>query len=202
VWSRSTARAACAIVLEPEVPLVDALQMSPLLMVALGDCLGTLAPPQVAVGYRWPTTMLINGTRAGCVHIAAPHVAAHEVPPWLVVGADLALAAPRTRQNWSQTSLAEEAGPGITRSEVLHTLAAHFLAWLNTWTERGFAPLAAHWMLRAEGRERPVRFAVQGRSIEGRVVGLAENGDLLLADLQGGGHRLAFIDHVAWHEAA
>jgi biotin-(acetyl-CoA carboxylase) ligase len=203
VWSRAMARAACAIVLEPEVPLVDTLQMAPLLMVALGDCLGSLAPPQVAVGYRWPGGMLLNGTCAGSVRIAAPRVAPGEVPPWLVVGAELALAAPRGgRRDWSQTSLAEEAGPGITRSDVLRALTAHFLAWLNTWQERGFPPIAAHWLLRAEGREHPVTLASRGSRIEGKVIGLEENGNLLLRDGWGTAHSLPFADHVAWHAPA
>src|SRR5439155_633838 len=51
VWSRNTGRAEFAVVLEPEVGLERALQMGPLLMVALGDCLGSLCPPPVAIAY-------------------------------------------------------------------------------------------------------------------------------------------------------
>jgi BirA family transcriptional regulator, biotin operon repressor / biotin---[acetyl-CoA-carboxylase] ligase len=201
VWSRSTTRAACAIVLEPEVSLATALQMAPLLMVALGDCLGTLCPPQVAVEYRWPRGILLNGTSLGEVRIAAPRVPASEVPNWLVVGAEIAIAAPPgERRDWSTTSLAEEAGGGITRSDVLRSLAAHFLTWLNTWQERGFPPVHAHWLLRAEGRLRPVRMADRGGDLEGQVIGLSDNGDLRLRDGLGKVHGLAFIDHVELHD--
>ena len=152
VWSRNTARAEFAVVLEPEVALERALQMGPLLMVALGDCLGSLCPPKVAVQYRWPRGILLNGAMAGEVRIAAPSAPAAEVPAWLVVGAELDIAAPREdRQEWSKTSLSEEAGPDITRTDILQSLAAHFLTRLHTWQEEGFRPVHDQWLFRAEG---------------------------------------------------
>ena len=100
------------IVLEPEVALERALQMGPLMLVALGDSLGSLCPPKVAVQYRWPGGLLLNGSVAGNVRLAAARVPADTVPAWMVVGADLDIAAPRQdRQDFSATSLDEEAGP-------------------------------------------------------------------------------------------
>src|SRR5437660_1044252 len=80
VWSRNTGRAQVAIVLEPEVALARALQMGPLLMVALGDSLGSLCPPKLAVQYRWPRGILLNGVIAGQVRLAAPRVPSDTIP--------------------------------------------------------------------------------------------------------------------------
>jgi biotin-(acetyl-CoA carboxylase) ligase len=196
VWSRNASRAQMAVVLEPEVALERALQMGPLLMVALGDCLGSLAPPKVAIHYRWPGTILLNGSIAGEVRVAAPRVGADAVPDWLVVGADLDIAGPRgDRQDWSRTSLAEEAGPGITRTDVLQSLAAHCLTWLNTWQEEGFRPVHDQWLFRAEGREAPVRIEHDGKSVEGEVLGLDEGANLLVKTADGV-RSLAFMDSV------
>ena len=155
VWSRNTARAELAIVLEPEVPLERALQMAPLMMVALGDCIGSLSPPKVAIHYRWPNGILLNGSMAGEVRLGAPNVAAGAIPDWLVVGAELEIASPREeRQDWSRTSLSEEAGPEITRTDVLRS------------ARRAFPDLAQH--LAGRGlppRSRPV--AVPGRGAGG-----------------------------------
>ena len=168
VWSRNTGRAELAVVLEPEVALERALQMGPLLMVALGDCLGSLCPPKVAVQYRWPGGILLNGALAGEVRLAAPRVPASEIPAWLVVGAELDIAAPREdRQEWSRTSLGEEAGPDITRTDILQSLAAHFLTWLNTWQEEGFRPVHDQWLFRAEGREAPNSGCARRRACRG-----------------------------------
>ena len=195
VWSRNTARAEFAIVLEPEVALERALQMGPLLMVALGDCLGSLCPPKVAVQYRWPRGIALNGALAGEVRLAAPRGPACENPAWLVVGAELDIAAPREdRQEWSRTSLSEEAGPDITRTDVLQSLSAHVLTWLNTWQEEGFRPVHDQWLFRAEGREEPIVVAHNGETIAGEVLGLDESANLLLKTTGGKVCTFPYID--------
>jgi len=195
VWSRNTGRAEFAVVLEPDVALERALQMGPLLMVALGDCLGSLCPPKVAIHYRWPRGILLNGALAGEVRIAAHSVPVVEMPAWLVVGAELDVAAPRQdRQEWSKTSLEEEAGPGITRTDILQSLAAHFLTRLHTWQEEGFRPVHDEWLFRAEGREAPVTVAYGAERLEGQVLGLDESANLLLRTSAGKVRSLAYID--------
>lgn len=197
VWSRNAARAELAVVLEPEVALERAVQMGPLLMVALGDCLGSLCPPKVAVHYRWPRGLLLNGALAGEVRMAAPRAAATAVPAWLVVGAELDIAAPREeRRDWSRTSLAEEAGPDITRTDVLQSLAAHFLTWLNTWQEEGFRPVHDQWLFRAEGREAPGVLENGDVPVEGKVLGLDESANLLFETPPGKVGSLSFLDSV------
>jgi biotin-(acetyl-CoA carboxylase) ligase len=197
VWSRSTARAEFAVVLEPEVALERALQMGPLMLVALGDCIGALAPPKVAVHYRWPGELLLNGAVAGGVRLAAPRGPAGEIPAWLVVGAELDIAAPREeRSEWSRTSLGEEAGEEITRTVILQSLAAHFLTWLNIWTDDGFRPVHDQWLFRAEGREAPIAIAHAGETLEGQVLGLDESAGLLVRTAGGKVRSLAFLDCV------
>ncbi|MEL6375016.1 MAG: biotin/lipoate--protein ligase family protein [Pseudomonadota bacterium] len=59
-----------ALVLEPEVSARKARQMGPLAMVALADGLGTLLPPKVAIQFRWPHNVLLNGGDAGTVTLS------------------------------------------------------------------------------------------------------------------------------------
>ena len=196
VWSRNTARADLAIVLEPDVALERALQMGPLMLVAVGDCLGALAPPKLAIQYRWPMGIALNGSMAGAVRVACPRVALDQVPEWLVVGARLDLAAQDEREDWSQTSLDEEAGPGITRSDILQSLAAHFLTRLNAWQDDGFRPVHDQWLFRAEGREAPTVVEHAGEKIEGLVLGLDEGGNLIIKTTAGKTRSLSFLDCV------
>jgi biotin-(acetyl-CoA carboxylase) ligase len=201
VWSRTTARAELAVVLEPEVALARAAQMAPLMMVALGDCLGALAPPKLGVHYRWPGALLLNGSVAGEVRLGAPRARADATPEWLVVSAGLDIQAPREeRREWSRTSLAEEAGADITRTDVLQSLAAHFLTWLNTWQDDGFRPVHDQWLFRAEGRESPATFSHRNTRVEGQVLGLDESANLLLKTAAGKVESLAFLDHVDFVE--
>ena len=115
----------------------------------------------------------------------------------MVVGADLGIASPRKdRQDFSATSLEEEAGPGITRTDLLQSLAAHFLAHLNTWQDEGFRPVHDHWLFRAEGRQAPIEIAHGEFGIEGQVLGLDESAGLLVRTKDGKVRSLAFIDSV------
>jgi len=196
VWSLDAALADLAIVLEPEVALDRAVQMAPLMMVALADCLGALGPPKLAVQYRWPTGILLNGSVAGDVRLASPRAAPDEVPRWLVVAARLAIAAEEARTDWSRTSLAEEAGPDLTRTDILRSLAAHFLARLNAWGDDGFRPVHDQWLFRAEGRETPTVVEHGGERIEGRVLGLDESVNLIVETSPGKTRNLAFLGCV------
>jgi BirA family biotin operon repressor/biotin-[acetyl-CoA-carboxylase] ligase len=184
VWSRAIARAECAIVLEPEVPLARSLQMGPLVQVALADCLGGLMPPQVAIQHRWPDTILVNGAAAGVVRLGAPLIELDEVPDWLVVGTTLQLThdipGKEPGEVPGQTALSEEGAGDLTRTEILEGLAAHVLVWINTWSEEGFRPVADQWLHRAEGRESPVALCHHGTSLRGRVLGIDEEAGLLI----------------------
>jgi biotin-(acetyl-CoA carboxylase) ligase len=142
-----------AITLAPEVPLERALQMAHTLMVAAGDSIGALTPPEVAVEYRWPTTVLVNGAEAGRVRLAASGSDPAAVPDWLVVGLDLQLFAdgsfePGDRPG--QTSLYEEGSGPIPPSRLLESMSRHFLTWLRRWEEDGFRPVHDAWRARAE----------------------------------------------------
>lgn len=168
-----------AITLAPEVPLERALQMAHTLMVAVGDSIGALTPPEVAVEYRWPTVVLVNGAEAGRVRLAASGDDPAAVPDWLVVGLDLQLFAdgsfePGDRPG--QTSLYEEGSGPIPPSRLLESMSRHFLTWLRRWEEDGFRPVHDAWRARAE----------PGMTVgTAAFVGLDEDGRALLKEAAG-----------------
>lgn len=168
-----------AITLAPEVPLDRALQMGHALMIAVGDSIGALAPPEVAVEYRWPTTILVNGADAGRVRLAAPGPDPVAVPDWLVVGLELRLTADDSvepGERPGETSLYEEGSGAIPLSRLLESMSRHFLSWLWRWEEDGFRPLHDAWSARAE----------PGMTVrDAAFVGLDEDGRALLKDAAG-----------------
>lgn len=196
VWSRNTARADMALILEPEVGRGRALQMMPLAAVAIAETVGFLAPPQVAVEFLWPNSILLNGARAGEIKLALADGPADAPPAWLVIGVTLDLVQtsrdgePGARPH--QTVLAEEGAAEITRTDVISALAPRLLAWLHTWGEDGFRPIHDQWLFRAFGREQDIR--VEGH--EGRVLGLDEDANLLLRDKSGTVQSIAFPPYV------
>ncbi len=168
-----------AVTLAPEVPLERALQMAHALMVAVGDSIGALAPPEVAVEYRWPTTVLVNGAAAGRVRLAAAAGDPADPPDWLVVGLDLRLSADTTvepGERPGETALYEEGSGPIPPARLLESMSRHFLVWLRRWEEDGFRPLHDAWSARAE----------PGMTVgDAAFVGLDEDGRALLKDAAG-----------------
>ena len=156
--------------------LERALQMAPLMMAALGDCIGSLvAARRLPSTIAGPAGILLNGSMAGEVRLAAPARGARgAIPDWLVVGAELEIAvAARERQDWSRTSLGEEAGPEITRTDdaalalprTLPDLAQHLAG-------RGLPPRSRPVAVPGRGAEAPVKIMRGGQASRGRVLGL------------------------------
>lgn len=201
VWSRNTGRAECAIVLEPEVPLSVALQMNALTQVAVADCLGALLPPAVAVHHRWPGTILVNGAAAGEVRLGIPATTPNSIPDWLVVSMSLRLIHDHPDKEPGelpgQTALSEEGAGELTRTDILQSFAAHFLNWLNTWQDDGFRPVHEAWMGRVEGDGKaPTEVEYKGTRQAARVLGLDEEGGLLIRPDDGPARALPLIDAV------
>jgi biotin-(acetyl-CoA carboxylase) ligase len=190
VWGRNRARADMAIVLEPEVPLRQALQMKPVMMVAVIDCLAALLPPHSAVLVRWPDKILVNLGEVGRIELAAAAAGAEEVPAWLVVGASIAIEHTDRGHEPGEmadlTALQEEGGRHLTRNTVLESLAAYFLSWLNTWTDAGLRPVHDHLIGRIEGYEEPADIGEGSARVRGRVLGLDDELNLLVKPDDGG----------------
>jgi BirA family biotin operon repressor/biotin-[acetyl-CoA-carboxylase] ligase len=198
LWSRDSARAECALILEPEIPLRRAVQMGPLMHVALADCLGALLPPRVGVHVRWPRTILLNGAKAGETRIFSAPALREDVPEWLVVGFSLWLVhdfgGREPGEALGETSFAEEGAGELTRTEILQSFSAHFLAWLNIWQDDGFRPVHDAWVGRVEGREAPVEIVHGAERIYARVLGLDEEAGLIIAPGAGGTRTLPLLD--------
>ena len=189
VWSKDKSNVSLAIVLEPEIILENAVQMIPLAVVACGDCIGALAPPQIAVTYRWPSDILVNAGKTGEIRAASGDAyASDEVPNWMVIGIDLRLSnepgAPEPGHQSDVTTLEEEGCSRISHTQFIESFSRHFLAWLNIWESDGFKPVSNAWAFRAEGREHPLVLNHAGEHHEGTFHSLDENGNILLKTAQ------------------
>ncbi len=204
VWSQDPYRAEIAIVLRPEVKLERAIEMLPLAMVACGDCLGALTPPQVGVTFSWPNILRINGGEAGRVLVGLPsQVALDDVPDWLVVSVSLALHhqddAGEPGEDPGSTSLGEEGGEDLTHIDVLQSYSAHFMTWLNTWQDDGFKPVHAAWLFRWEDKDLEFIDPAGERTVPGLMRGLDETGNLLVTDNEGRTQMVPLVDYAIRH---
>ncbi len=187
VWSRHDSRVDVAIILEPEAALETAVQMLPLAMVAIGDSLGALTPPQVGQTFTWPGTIRVNGAKAGVMKAAAAGKRdANAVPSWMVVGLWLRHlrtdSEPEPGDVPDQTWLSEEGCEELTLTQILESYSRHFLTWLNTWNDDGFKSVHSSWLFRAHENDENISFELDGKNLSGVMSGLDDNGNLLYRD--------------------
>ena len=185
LWSARQDVYECAIVLAPE----NSLEMSlPVIMTAslgLGDALGALVPPVVAVTFGWPDRIELNGAAVGKVRLILPETSnPTAVPEWLVIGFNLANAG-----SWQgeanaerQTTTLGEEGCKIELLDLLEAFSRHFLAWINRWQSDGVQPVQQAWMSRTLDVGKAVTIDVGGKRREGMFKGLNEQCGLELDD--------------------
>lgn len=185
VWSEDHRRAAAAFILEPETPLVVAAQMVPVMMVALGDALGAIGPPNLALTFRWPGTILANGGIVGTVAFHSSGNTTSDIPDYIVVGFELALdtsadslGEPGLDPN--VTALFEEGCGELDRTSIIEAVARHFLSWIDGWTHDGFHAAHQSWLSRANDLDQHIDMSVDGGTRSGKMVGMDADGDLLV----------------------
>ena len=166
-----------AIILSPEIPKIKCNQMLYIMMVASGDAIGALAPPEVAVTYAFPGFIFLNRGEAGLVKVEiAPSNDDQSIPDWMVVGLKLRLnndiEINENEINADVTSLADEGGGYVSRTRAIESLSRHFLAWVSQWEDEGFKPVTEVWNNRRE--ETKVVTLKSGQEVS--WVGLDENG--------------------------
>lgn len=152
-WARDPSAMRTAVVLAPEAPLGEAMSVAIAVALGLGDALGALAPPEVAVHYIWPDGFKVNGADCGTLRAAAATADPKAVPDWLVFGLDIPYLTPTEEvepgQRPSQTCLAEEGCIEVTPLRLIDSWSRHMLHWINRWQDDGMAPLHEAWRGRA-----------------------------------------------------
>ncbi len=184
VWSRGDDRMDVAIVLEPDVPAGRAALMLYTVMVALGDCFGALAPPEIGLYYKWPGKILVNSGEVGEARIAMAETRSGEPPTWLVVGVTLRLLPEAGEDepglNPDRTNLWEEGCGELTCLQLVESFSRHLLTWINTWEDDGFKPVHETWVARAQAFEGDYALDWNGARLSGRFMTLDEGGNMLL----------------------
>lgn len=159
VWTRNAAALDAAVVLAPEEPLEQALPVVFAVALGLGDALGALAPPEVAVHYVWPGGFKVNGADCGRMRAAASTADPQAVPDWLVVGVEMPFLPPpdsEPGERPDQTALLLEGCADVTPLRLLESWSRHMLVWINRWMDDGLEPLHAAWRGRAWGIGEPL----------------------------------------------
>ncbi|MGF1658899.1 MAG: biotin/lipoate--protein ligase family protein [Rubrimonas sp.] len=182
-WTAEPDLLRVAVVLAPDVPRAPSLGMHFVTAVGLNDALGALGPEKTGMMHLWPDGVMVNGALAGHVRTLLAPCAADEVPDWLATGVALSLRFPRGLAPGAAprfTALSEEGCGDLTAAQIIESWSRHFLTWLHRWETDGPRPVFDAWLNRAAGRSEDAAFEIAGAALQGRLLGLAEDGSATL----------------------
>lgn len=185
VWSEDADDLRLALVLEPDVERARCPEIIFTAMVAIGDAVGALSPPEVAVTYRWPSIILANEAEAGFVDLVISEADRDEVPDWMVVSLHMRLrpkrSAPEPGQDIDRTTLWDEGCGGLGRTALLESVSRHLVNLIHTWSEDGFKPIHSQWWGRLSGGRPLADGALSGDDDgDAALLGLDESGNALI----------------------
>ena len=191
LWSIGQDRCQAAVVLAPEHALEDSLPIVLVAMLGLGDALGALLPPVVALTFGWPDRIEVNGGVVGGVRMASARTEKPgDVPDWMVVGYGIAAQSRAGPEGGIQpgdepghrpghTTLADE-GCDVACIDLIEHFSRHFLAWINRWQQDGVAPVRQAWLSRAAGLSSSIEVASGPHRKQGIFTGLTDTGSIRL----------------------
>ncbi len=178
-WQSLAGNLFFSLVLRPDCSPQQAAQLGFVAAVALGDAIGSVAPPMIEVQFKWPNDVLLNERKGAGILLESKIV--DGAMEWLVLGIGVNVEAYPEDLEPPATSLRFEGTPGdVTAVRVLEAFAPHFMSRVNRWLDDGFAPIRRSWLNHAYGLGEQIGVDLSRERVEGRFKDLDENGTLIL----------------------
>jgi hypothetical protein len=179
-----------AVVLEPEEPLATARRAFYAGMNAMADVISAAAPPERAVSFDWPSTLVFDGAIIGGGQLAWPDNAPEDQPPeWLVFAGMIRTVVVSEGESggWSMgTALEAEGFEVLDANALIESFSRHLMVSIDSWSERGFKPIGQTYLARLAEEK-------------GTRRGIDVNGDLLVhgAGAAGAATRRSLVDALS-----
>lgn len=180
-WSSPRGNLYLSLVLRPDCRPMEAAQLGFVAALAVGDAIGSVAPPMLEITYKWPNDVLLNGRKVSGILLESG-TRPDGALDWLVLGLGLNVKSFPQDTEFPATSLHFEAAPpSLTEADVLEAFSRHFLTWVNRWLDDGFAPVRQSWLNHAHAKGEEIRVRLPRESLTGTFQDLDERGALVLA---------------------
>ena len=172
-----------SLILRPEKPLTETVQLSFVAAVALGETLDPFIPEGVDISYKWPNDVFLAGRKAAGILLESS--SRRDRVKWLVLGLGLNLKSPPQDVSTPATSLKAVGAAGVTAMDMLERFCFCFEKCYTRWQEEGFPSLREAWLSRAQGLGGPIEVELEKERLSGTFLDLDASGALVLG--QGGG---------------
>ncbi len=183
VWSEDPDDLRFALVLEPVVMRPRCQEILFAAMVATGDSIGALSPPEVSITYQWPSVILANEAEIGFADIVISEADHEGVPEWMVVSLKLRMrpkqGQPEPGHEADRTTLWDEGCGPLGRTALLESVSRHMVNVIHSWSEDGFKPVHDQWLARIS-RKQKLAAVVVPYDGDHEFLGLDESGGALI----------------------
>ncbi len=189
-WQSPPGNLYLSLLLRPDCPPMQALQLGFVAGVALGDAISALVPKRDPVQHKWPNDILLGGKKLAGILLESGTTGGSRLD-WLVIGMGVNVAIAPANTAFPATALAAHGctlGPNDLVAPIAHALAG----WIARWREDGFASVRAAWYARAYRRGQSVQVRFEGGAKSGLFVGLGGDGEMLLQTASGARERLSY----------
>lgn len=199
-WVSPTGNLYMSLVLRPDCPVAEALQLSFVASLALADALGSLLPPLAEVTCKWPNDVFLNGRKVAGLLLESATTSGAALD-WLVLGVGVNVASAPSDLAGQATSFHGEGAGEVTPAQVLEVFCRHFLTRVDQWRDHGFLPLRDAWLYRAEGKDGKVTVKLENETFTGRFVDIDQSGALVV-EMANSAHRRVTAGDVFMGAAA
>lgn len=154
VWDSPPGNLYVSLLLRPNEPPPQAVQLGFVAAVALGEALAPMLPDPAALTFKWPNDVLLSDAKLAGLLLESQMAGQSRGGgrlDWLVIGIGVnLLSAPVVAAGGGlpATCLAEH-GVHERADDLCRRFVHAFAGWRRRWQQQGFAPVRAAWMARA-----------------------------------------------------
>lgn len=192
-WISPEGNLYCSLVLRPDVPLAEAVQLGFVAALAIYDATAQLVHPGHQVYCKWPNDVLLQEKKIAGILLES-EASGNAVPSWIVLGVGMNVAQYPDGTEFPATSLWAEGCREVTIVDALEAVSRHFLAWTNRWVHDGFEPVRDTWLRRAKGFREEIQVRVDDEVLNGTFAAMDEKGALILELATGQRRRISAGD--------
>ncbi len=184
-WISPPGNLYASLILRPNVELAQAVQLSFLGAVALGEAVNRVAPKN-RLRFKWPNDILLEGRKLAGILLESS--ASRTGFEWMVLGIGVNLCSFPEDVDFPATCLADTGYADVTATELLEQFCSAFENWYIRWRVHGFEPVRGEWLRSVAGLGKTVELRLEKETLRGRFSDLDMQGALVL-DLPFGGQR-------------
>jgi BirA family biotin operon repressor/biotin-[acetyl-CoA-carboxylase] ligase len=161
-----------SIILRLDLPPGRGVEIGFVAALAVADAIDAMLPRQVHATLKWPNDVLVNDGKISGILL-------EQTDDVLILGIGVNVLHAPSGLSYKVSTIVGSGGLATVDGTLSRLLTA-LASWLDVWEHNGFDPVRTAWLARAHPPGTLLRLTIGERMTEGRFVGLAPDGALIV----------------------